>query len=74
MSPTDYEAAIEKFLRTKTITRCPTVCAVPTQATIADSDRAAYRNYIETKEAARLARAKTLRNGVGYPVNGDRSP
>ncbi|HUC12101.1 MAG TPA: hypothetical protein VL985_17010 [Stellaceae bacterium] len=62
MSPTDYEAAIAQYLQTKSVTRCPTVCAVPTQATIGDSDRAAYRNYVATQEAARLERVKSLRS------------
>jgi hypothetical protein len=60
MSQTDYEEAIAQYLRTKTVTRCPTVCAVPTQATIPDSDRAAYRRYVAAKEEARLSRAKAL--------------
>ena len=61
MSQTDYEAAIVQYLQTKGVTRCPTVCAVPTQATVADLDRAAYRDYVATKEAARLAKAKSQR-------------
>jgi hypothetical protein len=61
VSQTDYEAAIAQFLQTKAVTRCPTVCAVPTQATVADSDRAAYRDYVAAKEAARLAKTKSLR-------------
>jgi hypothetical protein len=59
MSQTDYEESIVQYLRTKTVTRCPTVCAVPTQATIPDSDRAAYRRYVAAKEEACLARAKS---------------
>jgi len=42
------------FLRTKSITRYPTVCPVPTRATVADADRAAYYEYVAAKEAARL--------------------
>jgi len=41
-------------LRTKSITRYPTVCPVPTRATVADADRAAYYEYVAAKEAARL--------------------
>jgi hypothetical protein len=66
MSQTDYETAIAHFLRTKTVTRCPTVCAVPTQATVAEADRAAYRDYVAAKEAARLERLKLLRHPVHY--------
>jgi hypothetical protein len=64
MPQTDYETAIAQFLLTKGITRCPTVCAVPTQATVADADRAAYREYIAAKEAARLEKVKSLRHPV----------
>jgi hypothetical protein len=64
MSQTDYETAVALFLRTKSVTRCPTVCAVPTQATVAEADRAAYRDYVAAKEAARLERARSLRNLV----------
>ena len=66
MSQTDYETAIAHFLRTKTVTRCPTVCAVPTQATVAEADRAAYRDYVAAKEAARVERLKLLRHPVHY--------
>jgi hypothetical protein len=62
MSQTEYEVAVAQFLRTKGVTRCPTVCAVPTQATIGDSDRAAYRDHVAAQEAARLSRIKSLRN------------
>jgi hypothetical protein len=60
MSEADYEAAVAAFLRTKGVTRCPTVCVVPTQATVAEADRAAYRDYVAAKEAARLEKLKTL--------------
>ena len=60
MSRGDYEAALAAYLRSKRITRCPTVCAVPTRATVAEADRAAYRAYIEQKEAERLRKAKAL--------------
>jgi hypothetical protein len=59
MSDADYEAAVAAFLSTKGVTRCPTVCVVPTQATVADADRAAYRDYITAKEAARLEKLKS---------------
>jgi hypothetical protein len=58
---TDYETAVALFLRTRSVTRCPTVCVVPTQATVADDDRAAYRLYVAAKEAARLEKAKASR-------------
>ncbi|HXC90477.1 MAG TPA: hypothetical protein VNV18_09970 [Stellaceae bacterium] len=64
MSPTDYETAVAHFLRTKGVTRCPTVCAVPTQAIVADADRAAYRDYVAAKEAARLEKLRLQRHFV----------
>jgi hypothetical protein len=59
MSDPDYEAAVAAFLRTKGVTRCPTVCVVPTQATIAEADRVAYRDYVTAREAARLEKLKS---------------
>jgi hypothetical protein len=64
MSQADYETAIAHFLLTKAVTRCPTVCAVATQATVADADRAAYRDYVAAKEAARLEKVRSLRRLV----------
>jgi len=60
MSQADYEEAVAAFLRKKGITRCPTVCVVPTQATIAEADRAAYREHVAAKEAERLEKLKSL--------------
>jgi hypothetical protein len=57
MSRTDYEAAVAMFLKKKTITRCPTVCIVPTQASTTEKDRAAYRSYVAEQEAARLKKS-----------------
>ena len=59
MSQADYEAAVAAFLSTRGVTRCPTVCAVPTQATVGDADRAAYRDYVTAKEMARLEKLKS---------------
>jgi hypothetical protein len=59
MSNADHEAAVAAYLSTKGVTRCPTVCAVPTQATVADADRAAYRDYIAAQETARLEKLKS---------------
>jgi len=59
MSEADYQAAVAAYLSTRGVTRCPTVCAVPTQATVADADRAAYRDYVMAKETARLEKLKS---------------
>jgi hypothetical protein len=68
MSEADYQAALAAFLRTKGITRCPTVCAVPTQATVAEADRAAYRDYVAAQEAARLEKLKSLQQVIHLPA------
>jgi len=60
MSEADYEAAVAAFLRTKGVTRCPTVCVIPTQATVAEADRAAYREHVAAQDAARAEKLKTL--------------
>ena len=68
MSLADYEAAVAAFLRSKGVTRCPTVCAVPTQGSVAEADRAAYRDYVAAQEAARLEKLKSLQQVVHLPV------
>jgi hypothetical protein len=66
MSEADYEAAVAAFLSTKGVTRCPTVCVVPTQATVAEADRAAYRDYITAKETARMEKLKSAQQMVHF--------
>jgi hypothetical protein len=68
MSSADYEAAVATFLRSKGITRCPTVCAVPTQASVGEEDRAAYRDYVAAKEAARIEKLKSLQQIIHLPA------
>ena len=67
MSEADYEAAVAAYLSTRGVTRCPTVCPVPTQATVADADRAAYRDYIAAQETARLEKLKSAQM-VHFPL------
>jgi len=58
MSNTDYAKAMEEFLSRKGVTRCPTVCVLPTHASVAEADRAALRDYDAAREAARQARMR----------------
>lgn len=53
MNQQDYEAAVAAFMRTKGVTRCPTVCASPTQASINEADRSVLRRLNEEREARR---------------------
>ncbi len=64
MSPVEYDTAIAVFLKTNIVTRCPTVCAAPTQATVGEGDRAAYRDYVAAREAERRMKLKTRRYDV----------
>ena len=57
----DDEDAVAEFIRSKGITRCPTACSSPTQATLAHSDRDDLKRYAEAQETARLARSPKRR-------------
>ena len=54
----EYDARVAEFMRKKGVTRCPTACAVPTHGSVAESDRAALRNYNAAREAARLEKLR----------------
>ncbi len=57
MIPQEYDAAVAAFIRTNGITRCPTACALPTQATIAAADRTALENHAAKREMLRHQRS-----------------
>ena len=48
--------AIVAFIRARGVTRCPTVCAAPTQAVVTTADRLALRQRAEQLEERRQAR------------------
>ncbi len=50
------DAAIAEFIRTRGVTRCPTACVLPTQASVAEQDRAALAEYAEIRDRRRQAR------------------
>ena len=56
MMQQEYDAAVAAFIRMKGVTRCPTACAVPTQASVAEADREALRRRAEEREAKREER------------------
>ena len=60
ISDAEYAHAVAEFLANKGVTRCPTVCVVPTSANISDTDRVALRSYEATREAAWQARRGEL--------------
>jgi hypothetical protein len=61
MSDTDYAKAVAEFMSRKGVTRCPTVCVVPTGASVTEADRVALRNHDAVREAARIAKMHSHR-------------
>jgi hypothetical protein len=53
MRQEEHEAAITAFIRSNGITRCPTACVLPTQGSVAPSDRAALANHAAARRRAR---------------------
>ena len=53
MSEEEYKAAVAAFIRSKGVTRCPTACALPTQGSINDADRAALERYALARSESR---------------------
>jgi hypothetical protein len=60
MSLENYEAEIAAFIRAKGVTRCPTACAAPSQASGNTADRAALRQRAEQLEAARQEKIRQV--------------
>lgn len=58
MTQIDYANAVAEFMSRKGVTRCPTVCVVPTHASVGEADRAALRDYDAAREAARQAKLR----------------
>jgi hypothetical protein len=56
ISETEYDRAVAEFLLKRSVTRCPTVCVVPTRASVTEADRAALRDHEAAREAARQAK------------------
>jgi len=52
----DREAAVAEFIRTKGVTRCPTACVLPTQGSVAATDREALEEYAVRRDHLRRIR------------------
>ena len=52
----DSAAEVAEFIRTKGVTRCPTACVLPTQASVAVADREALGEYATRRAERRRAR------------------
>ena len=55
-SDKNSETEVAEFIRTKGITRCPTACVLPTQASVAAADREALGEYAVRRAERRRAR------------------
>ena len=53
MCSEEHEAAVAAFIRSNGITRCPTACALPTQATPGPADRMALQRYAALRNQPR---------------------
>jgi hypothetical protein len=49
----EHEAAVAAFIRSNGITRCPTACALPTQASPGLADRIALQRYAALRSQTR---------------------
>jgi hypothetical protein len=58
MSPHEDSTAIAEFILANGVTRCPTVCLVPTHGSISLTDRLALRRRTQQREAFRQERAR----------------
>ena len=58
MSESEYAKAVAEFMSRKGVTRCPTVCVVPTHASVGEADRSALRDYEAARAAAREAKQR----------------
>ena len=52
----DSATEVAEFIRTKGVTRCPTACVLPTQASVAAADREALGEYAARRAERRRAR------------------
>jgi hypothetical protein len=67
ISDDDCNTVIAEYIRRKGVTRCPTACVVPTQASVTEADRVALEEYRSTRERQRrekaAARARSVLGG-----------
>jgi hypothetical protein len=57
ISDDNCETVIAEYIRTKGVTRCPTACVVPTQASVTEADRAALEEYRSERDRQRREKA-----------------
>jgi hypothetical protein len=52
-SGADCDAAVDEFIRTRGVTRCPTACVLPTQGAVGAADRQALKEYAARRDQRR---------------------
>jgi hypothetical protein len=52
----DREEVIAEFIRIRGVTRCPTACVSPTQASVGAADRAALEEHAIARDRSRQAK------------------
>jgi hypothetical protein len=55
-SDQDFAAAVAEFIRTRGVTKCPTACVLPTQASVTEDDRSALGEYAARRDQRRQQR------------------
>ena len=68
MGNNEYQAAVAAFIRANGVTRCPTACALPTQATVPAADRAALEDYANARALTREKRAPARQQSLLGPA------
>ena len=68
LSSSEYEAAVDEFIRHKGVTRCPTACLVRTQASVPEADRTALEHYEASREQSRRSHIAAMARLLGVPV------
>jgi hypothetical protein len=71
ISDDNCDTVIAEYIRTKGVTRCPTACVVPTQASVTAADRAALEEYRSERDRQRREKAATRARlfwGIGSSV------
>jgi len=48
------------------VTRCPTACIVPTHGKVPEADRAALRNHVAAREAARQEKLNRYQQTIAF--------
>jgi hypothetical protein len=57
ISGDNCDTVIAEYIRTKGVTRCPTACVVPTQASVTEADRVALEEYRSERDRQRREKA-----------------